>query len=101
MKKGTKLNGRLVKNPSELNCYNHLVSTLPEGLEVTYEDTHLDYTISGRYNPDFRIAYTKESGTKCFIEYKGNGRAFDQKVRVKSLSALKEIIANNSFFGIS
>jgi len=84
-----KLDGRTVKNPSEAKCYAHLESILPKGLGVTYEDTYLDYTINGRYNPDFRISYKKDNGTLCFIEYKGNGRAFDQKVRQKMI-AVKE-----------
>lgn len=84
-----KLNGRTVKNPSELRCYETISTMLPKGLQVTYEDTYLEYTIKGKYNPDFRISYTKGDGTKCFIEYKGNGRAFDQKVRQKMI-AVKE-----------
>ena len=81
-----KIDGRTVKNPSEAKCYKHLTDTLPKDLKVVYEDTYLDYIIKGKYNPDFRIAYKKGDGTKCFIEYKGNGRAFDQKVRQKMIA---------------
>jgi hypothetical protein len=87
--KKTRLDGRLAKNPSEVKCYEHLNKILPSDLCVTYEDTYLTYTITGRYNPDFRISYRRDDGTLCFLEYKGNGRAFDHKVRQKMI-AVKE-----------
>src|SRR5690606_12161179 len=60
---------------------------LPRGATVEYESERLPYSIISDYNPDFVI--TKHDGTKIYIEAKGNGRAFDAKVRQKMI-AVKE-----------
>jgi hypothetical protein len=57
------------------------------GLKVEYETETLDYTTKHIYRPDYPI--TKGDGTKIYLEYKGNGRAFDNAVRQKMI-AVKE-----------
>lgn len=51
------------------------------GLDAEYETESLPYTVEHSYTPDFPIA-----GTNKFIEYKGNGRAFDNAVRQKMIA---------------
>jgi len=57
------------------------------GIPFAYEDTKIDYTVSGTYLVDFRI--TTRSGKTIYIETKGNGRSFDHSVRRKMI-AIKE-----------
>lgn len=84
-----KIGKRTVKNPEEYKCYQHLLEILPKGLRVEYETETLDYITKHTYRPDYPIVYTKGDGTKLYIEYKGNGRAFDNAVRQKMI-AVKE-----------
>ena len=48
---------------------------------VEYESDRFAYTTEHTYLPDFRC--TTKTGRVIFIETKGNGRAFDQAVRLK------------------
>ena len=73
-----KIGRRTVKNPAEYDCYKHLRDM---GLDAEYETESLPYTVEHSYTPDFPIA-----GTNKFIEYKGNGRAFDNAVRQKMIA---------------
>lgn len=50
----------------------------------SYEDTKIDYTVSGTYLVDFKI--TTKSGKTIFIETKGNGRSFDHASRRKLIA---------------
>lgn len=83
-----KIGKRTVKNPEEWKCYLHLKEILPNELRVEYETEQLPYTTQHNYCPDFPIVHRKD-GTKLYIEYKGNGRAFDHSVRQKMI-AVKE-----------
>ncbi len=85
-----KIGKRTVKNPSEYLCYVELLEKVPSDLSVEYETIPLDYTISYKYWPDFPIKYKKKSGVNCFIEYKGNGRAFSPQVRQKMIAIKKQ-----------
>lgn len=84
-----KLNGRVAKNPSEVDCYNHIQSILPKGLKVVYEEVEIPYVLSKKYRPDYRISFIRGDQTLCFLEYKGNGKAFTPEVRQKMI-AVKE-----------
>lgn len=55
------------------------------GLDVEYETQQLPYTTEHTYTPDFPIV-----GTNKYIEYKGNGRAFDNAVRQKMIAVKKQ-----------
>lgn len=57
------------------------------GVDFSYESEKLEYTIKGRYIPDFIVK--TPSGNKIYIETKGNGRSFDGASRRKLL-AVKE-----------
>lgn len=52
-----------------------------------YEDEKIDYTVSGTYLCDFKVA--TKNGKTIFIETKGNGRSFDQHTKQKMI-AVKE-----------
>lgn len=80
---------RVFKNPSEYECFKHLKDIAPEGFIVEYETETLEYTIKHTYRPDFPLFHRKSDGVKVYIEYKGNGRAFDHDVRQKMI-AVKE-----------
>lgn len=80
---------RVFKNPAELACFNHLKTIAPEGFIVEYETETLEYTTTHTYRPDFPLVHKKADGAKVYIEYKGNGRAFDHGVRQKMI-AVKE-----------
>jgi hypothetical protein len=56
--------------------------------EVTYETDTLTYTTTHTYRPDYTV--TKSDGTRLFVEYKGNGRAFDNSVRQKMIAVKKQ-----------
>lgn len=81
-----KIGKRVVKNPSEYECYKKIESLLPKTMVVEYETVKLEYTTTHTYLPDFPIRYIKSDGTHCFVEYKGNGRAFDNTVRQKMIA---------------
>ncbi|AXP07747.1 putative endonuclease [Sinorhizobium phage phiM6] len=83
-----KIGKRIVKNPSEHKCYQHLQTIVPEGFKVEYETETLPYVIEHEYRPDYPI--TKGDGSKLYIEYKGNGRAFDNAVRQKMIAVKKK-----------
>jgi hypothetical protein len=70
---------------------------LPSDLMVTYETDTLEYTTTHTYRPDYTVSYTKSDGTHCFIEYKGNGRAFDVPVRQKMI-AVKTKYPEHKFY---
>lgn len=53
------------------------------GIEFTYESERLEYTVSGKYIPDF-IIQTKSG--KIYVETKGNGRSFDGPSRRKLIA---------------
>ena len=57
------------------------------GIPFSYEDTKINYTVSGTYLADFRVI--TKSGKTIFIETKGNGRSFDHISRRKMI-AVKE-----------
>ena len=92
-----KLDGRIAKNISEVKCYDYLKEFIPKTLRVEYEPEDIEYTLSGKYRPDYRISYRRNDDTVCFIEFKGNGRAFDQKVRQKMI-AVKEQHPDKKFY---
>ena len=79
-----KIGKRVVKNPFEYDVYKALKNLLPRGAVLEYETEKLAYYIEGDYIPDFII--TKKDGSKIYIEAKGNGRAFDQKVKQKMIA---------------
>lgn len=54
---------------------------------VEYEVSKIPYQIDGEYTPDFTI--TTKSGKTLYIEAKGNGRYFDQRVRQKMIAVKK------------
>lgn len=54
------------------------------GINFEYETEKLEYTVTGRYIPDF-IIRTK-SANKIYVETKGNGRSFDGPSRRKLLA---------------
>lgn len=84
-----KIGKRFVKNPSEYECYKIIEAMLPKDLIVEYETDLYPYTTKHTYRPDYSVKYKKSDGTHCIIEYKGNGRAFDNAVRQKMI-AVKE-----------
>lgn len=88
-KKLPKIGKRTVKNPAEYDCYIKIKELLPKELSVEYETIDLPYVIEHVYKPDFPIVYTKKDGTKLFLEYKGNGRAFNDAVRQKMIAVKK------------
>jgi len=55
-----------------------------KGIQFGYETEKLDYSVAGRYLPDFII--TRKNGSKVYIETKGNGRSFDGPSRRKLLA---------------
>lgn len=81
---------RVFKNPSEYECFRHLESIIPNDLRVEYETETYEYTTTHTYRPDFPIKFKKSDGTHCLIEYKGNGRAFDNAVRQKMIAVKKQ-----------
>mgnify|MGYP003434345206 FL=1 len=82
-----KIGRKYVKSQFEFDVYKGLKNLLPRGADLDYESEKLTYTITSEYIPDFIITY--RDGRKLYIEAKGNGRAFDNKVRQK-LIAVKE-----------
>jgi len=85
------------KNPSEYECFKHLESILPNDLRVEYETETLPYITEHVYRPDFPIKFRKLDGTLCYLEYKGNGRAFDIAARQKMI-AVKEQHPDITFY---
>lgn len=57
------------------------------GIDFGYESERLDYTVHGRYVPDFILRTPR--GKTLYIETKGNGRSFDGPSRRK-LIAVKD-----------
>jgi hypothetical protein len=57
---------------------------------VEYETETLPYTTEHTYRPDFPVKFRRGDGTVCYIEYKGNGRAFDSAVRQKMIAVKKQ-----------
>lgn len=57
------------------------------GIDFGYETEKLDYTVTGKYIPDFIIK--TRSGNTIYVETKGNGRSFDGPSRRK-LIAVKD-----------
>jgi hypothetical protein len=80
-----KLNGRTVKNPSEFDCYNKILDMLPPKASIVYEADRINYSIEGKYLIDYTVDLP--DGRTLMIEYKGAGRAWDQKVRQKMIAA--------------
>lgn len=83
-----KIGNRTVKNNFEYDVYKQLVNILGKNIKVEYETEQLEYTVTSNYMPDFILIHKKD-GTLMYIEAKGNGRAFDHKVRQKMI-AVKE-----------
>lgn len=79
--KGLKIGTKTTKNPFETATYLDLVE---KGIEVGYETHKFEYTVSHNYIPDFPIVLG--SGTKIFIETKGNGRSWTPEVRRKMVT---------------
>ena len=83
-----KLSGRTVKNESEYKCYQKIVELAPPNTLVTYEGDKIPYYIEGKYLIDFTVETPKKyGGKKLMIEFKGAGRAWDNKVRQKMIAA--------------
>ncbi len=55
-------------------------------MKVIYEEEDLPYTIQSVYRPDYRVSFRKGDETVAYLEYKGNGRAFDNDVRRKMIA---------------
>lgn len=53
-------------------------------ISFNYESERLDYTVSGKYIPDFIIQTNR--GKTLYIETKGNGRSFDAASRRKLIA---------------
>jgi len=81
-----KYGNRTFKNNSEYECFKHIEAILPKDLMVEYETETYSYITTHTYRPDYRVKYRKSDGTHCIIEYKGNGRAFDNTVRQKMIA---------------
>lgn len=81
-----KRDGRTVRNPSEDRCYKYLQEFIPKTLRVTYEPEVLPYTIESTYRPDFRVSFRKSDDVVVYLEYKGNGKAFNGDVRRKMIA---------------
>lgn len=79
-----KIGKRIVKNDFEYKTYLSLLGSVKS---IDYEGEKFGYRTDHTYLPDFKIETRK--GKYIFIETKGNGRAFDQSVRVKMI-AVKE-----------
>ena len=62
-------------------------SLTQKGIEFEYESEKLEYTVTGKYIPDF-ILVTKR-GRKIYVETKGNGRSFDGSTRRKMVAVKK------------
>lgn len=73
------------RNKFEKDTGDHLAS---KKVKFEYETEKLEYTVAGRYIPDF-IIRTKD-GNKIYIETKGNGRSFDGPVRRKMVAVKKQ-----------
>ena len=58
-----------------------------KAVQFEYETERLEYTVEGKYTPDF-IIKTK-SGGKIYIETKGNGLSFDGHVKRKMIAVKK------------
>lgn len=58
------------------------------GIDFGYETERLPYVVEGKYIPDFII--TTRSGSKVYIETKGNGRSFDGPAKRKMLAVKKQ-----------
>jgi hypothetical protein len=56
--------------------------------KVTYETVKLPYIIKHDYIPDYVV--TKADGSIVYVEYKGNGRAFDASVKRKMIEVKKQ-----------
>lgn len=84
-----KFGKRVFKNPAEYQCFEKLKDIVPDDFIVEYETETLPYIIEHTYRPDFPIVHKKD-GTKLYIEYKGNGRAFDNAVRQKMIAVKKQ-----------
>lgn len=72
------------RNKFEKDTGDHLAS---KKVKFEYETEKLEYTVAGRYIPDFIIR--KKDGSKIYIETKGGGRSFDGPSRRK-LRAVQE-----------
>lgn len=68
---------------------------LPKGSFVEYETETLPYVTDHYYRPDYVVEL--KGGKKIYVEYKGNGRAFDHSVRNKMI-AVKRQYPNVEFF---
>ncbi len=79
-----KIGKRVVKSQFEFDVWKALKHELPRGANLDYETEKLEYTITSEYIPDFVISF--KDGRKIYIEAKGNGRAFDGKVRQKMIA---------------
>lgn len=79
-----KIGRKTVKSNFEYEVWKALKHELPRGADLAYEEEELEYSITSNYLPDFII--TKRSGEKIYIEAKGNGRSFDNKVRQKLIA---------------
>ena len=58
------------------------------GVNFDYESERLDYTVTGRYVPDFIIQTRR--GKTLYIETKGNGRSFDGPTRRKMVAVKQQ-----------
>jgi hypothetical protein len=58
------------------------------GIPFSYEETKIDYTVTGTYLVDFEI--TTKKGKTIYIETKGNGRSFDHSVRKKMIAVKQQ-----------
>lgn len=70
---------------------------LPKDMTVSYETDKLQYTTTHTYLPDFTIRFQKSDGIHALLEYKGNGRAFDNTVRQKMI-AVKQQYPEHTFY---
>lgn len=71
------------------NKFEEKIGSSLEGSDVEfgYETERLEYTVSGKYTPDFIIK--TNSGGKIYVESKGGGLSFDGHVKRKMI-AVKE-----------
>jgi len=76
---------RKFKNPSEEKCFKHIQAMVPK---VEYETVKLPYIVKHDYIPDYVV--TKKDGSTVYVEYKGNGRAFDNTVKRKMIEVKKQ-----------
>lgn len=83
-----KIGKKTVRSQYEHDIYLDIKAKLPKYAQLDYEQEKIKYFIEGDYLCDFVV--TKKDGSKIYIECKGNGRAFDHKVKQKMIAVKQQ-----------